>query len=63
MNYLHRQEFATLLIDVPLDTMQICFRSYIGPIVITWLLTRLTTPMFCLSFLQHYIFALACHIL
>jgi hypothetical protein len=52
MNNLHRQDFATLLIHVLLDTMQTCFRFYTGPIVVTWLLTRPTTPMFCLSWVH-----------
>jgi hypothetical protein len=54
MNYLHRQDFATLLVDVFLDTMQTCFQSYISPIVVTWLLTHLSTPMFCLSWVHFF---------
>jgi len=52
MNNLHRQDFATLLVHVLLDTMQTCFRFYTGLIVVTWLLTRPTTPMFCLSWVH-----------
>ncbi len=54
MNYLHRQDFATLLVDVPLDTMQTCFRFYTCPIVVTWLLICPTKPMFCLSLVHFF---------
>jgi hypothetical protein len=54
INYLHMQSFATLIVDVLLNTMQTCFQSHTCLIAVTWLLTHPITPMFCLSLVHFY---------
>ncbi len=59
-NRLHKQEFALLLIDDPLDIMGTRFYLCVGLRVGVWLLTRPTTPAFHLS-LTHFLTALCTH--
>ncbi len=46
---LHKQEFASLLINAPPNIIQACLHSCVGPGANTWLLTCLTTRAFTLS--------------
>jgi hypothetical protein len=46
---LHKQKFTSFLVDVLLDVVQTCPCSYVGPVIGALLLTRPSTPSFCLS--------------
>ncbi len=54
MDRLHKQKFASLLVDIPLDIMRAHFHSSASPKVGVWLSIILTTPTFHL-FLTHFL--------
>jgi hypothetical protein len=56
MDHLHKQEFASLLVDIPSDIVQARFHSCVGPGVNVWLLIHPITPAFCLS--THFLITL-----
>ncbi len=58
MDHLHKQKFATFLVDVPLDTIWTCFQSYVDPAIGVWLLVHLTRFAFCLSLV--HLFTMLC---
>jgi hypothetical protein len=58
---LHEQEFASLLVDTPLDITQAHLHSCVGPRASVWLLVRPTTPSFCLS-KAHFFITLCIHL-
>jgi len=61
MEKLHKQEFASLIANVPSDVMRTHLCSCAGPVVRAWLLTYLSTLSFCLSF-AHFLIALCRYI-
>jgi hypothetical protein len=50
MDQLHKQEFTLFLADAPLNVIQTHFHSCASPITRAWVLTRLNTTSFHLSF-------------
>jgi hypothetical protein len=61
MDQLHKQEFTLLLTDALLNVVRAHLHSYVGLAIKAWLLARLNTPSFCLSFI-HFLIALHIHL-
>jgi hypothetical protein len=61
MDQLHKQEFTLLLAGAPLNVMQTHLHSYVGLVTGAWLLARVSTPSFRLSF-AHFFIALYIHL-
>jgi hypothetical protein len=49
MDHLHKQKFATFLVDVPLNTIQTSLQTCVDPTIGVWLLVCATTFVFCWS--------------
>jgi hypothetical protein len=61
MDQLHKQKFTSLLINVPSIVVQAHLHSCIGLATRAWLLVRLNTLSFCLSFV-HFLITLCIHV-